>query len=427
VTAAPARPADGLEDVVAPAAALYVDLHRHPELSGAERRTAGRLADWLRADGFEVATGIGGHGTVGLLRNGDGPVVMVRAELDALPVREQTGLAYGSTVTVPGDDGPVPVMHACGHDLHVAAAAGAARLLARRRASWRGTLMVAGQPAEETLSGARAMLDDGLYDRFGVPSVVLAQHLAPLPAGMVAHGAGPLLAGSVSLRVVLHGRGGHAATPQATVDPVVAAAALVLRLQTIVAREVSPADQVVVSVGRLRAGAVGNVVADRAELDLTVRALSATSLARAEAAVRRIVAGEAMASGCERPPDVLEVSRSRPLVPDPEAAAAVAEAHRGHLGKVRVTGWPPSMASEDVSWFADPPGRGTTVPLVYWMLGSAGHREWSAAAPGGSAADKMAALPPNHSPRFAPAPAPALRTGVTALVAAAAVWLDADR
>jgi amidohydrolase len=419
----PLAPVSGSDPVTASAAALYVDLHQHPELSGDERRTAGRLADWLRADGFDVATGVGGHGVVGVLRNGDGPVVMMRAELDALPVQERTGLPYSSAVTVPGPDGPVPVMHACGHDLHVAAVAGAARLLAREPRSWRGTAMVIGQPAEETLSGARAMLDDGLYDRFGVPSVVLAQHLAPMPAGMVAHGAGPVLAGSVSLRVVLHGRGGHAATPQSTVDPVVAAAAVVMRLQTIVAREVSPADQVVVSVGRLRAGAVGNVVADRAELDVTIRALTDSSLARAEAAVRRIVAAECAASGCEREPQVTELSRSHPLVPDRDAAAAVLSAHRSRFGEVRVSGWPPSMASEDITWLASPPGSSTRIPLVYWMLGSAGPQAWAAAAPAGSPADKMAALAPNHSPHFAPSPGLALRTGINALTSGAAVWL----
>lgn len=413
---------DAVEPLVAPAVGLYVDLHRHPELSGAERRTAGRLAAWLREDGFEVTAGVGGHGVVGLLRNGPGPTVLLRCELDALPVREDTGLAYASRATVPGPDGPTPVMHACGHDLHVAAAAGAARLLARTREAWQGTVMVVGQPAEETLSGARAMLEDGLFDRFAQPTVVLAQHVAPLPAGMVAHGAGPVLAGSLTLRVVLHGRGGHAAAPHDTVDPVVVAAAVVMRLQTIVAREVSPADQVVVSVGRVHAGAVGNVVADRAELDVTVRALTTASLARAESGVRRIVAAEAAASGCERDPDVVELSRSAPLVPDPDAAAQVAAAHRAALGAVRVTGWPPSMASEDVGLLAAPPGR-PAVPLVYWVLGGTGPRAWSAAAPDGTAAERLAALPANHSSLFAPSPGPALHTGIAAMVAAAGPWL----
>ena len=415
----------GAEALVAPALALYGDLHRHPELSGSERRTAGRLAAWLREDGFAVTTGVGGHGVVGFLRNGPGPTVLLRCELDALPVREETGLAYASTVTVPGPDGETPVMHACGHDVHVAATSGAARLLARARKLWRGTVMVIGQPAEETLSGARAMVEDGLYDRFGLPSVVLAQHVAPLPAGMVAHASGPALAGSLTLRVVLYGRGGHAATPQSNVDPVVMAAAAVMRLQTIVAREVSPAEQVVVSVGRMRAGAVGNVVADDAELEVTVRALSDASLARAEEAVRRIVAAEAAASGSDRPPEVMELSRSSPLVSDPEVSATVLTAHRTSLGAVRVTGWPPSMASEDVTWLATPPGV-PSVPLVYWILGCTGPRQWNATCPGGSATEKMAALPPNHSSRFAPSPRLTLHTGIAAMGAAAAAWLPTD-
>jgi amidohydrolase len=410
-------------DLLTPVTALYLDLHRHPELSGSEQRTARRLAQWLRADGFEVGTGVGGHGVVGVLHNGPGPTVMVRAELDALPVEERTELPYASTAVVPGPDGPTPVMHACGHDLHLAAAAGAARLLARTAPQWRGTLMVVGQPAEETLSGARAMLADGVYERFGRPSVILAQHLAPMPGGMVAHGHGPMLAGSLTLRVVVHGRGGHAATPHLTVDPVVAAAAIVLRLQTIVSRETSPAEQVVVTVGRLRAGAAGNVVAEQAELEVTVRALSDATVRRVEEAVRRIVAAEAVASGCVVPPDVVELSRSEVVVPDPDVAATVAAAHREHLGAARVADWPASLATEDVSRFCTP-DRGPRIPLAYWMLGSAGRREWAAARPGGSTEERLAALAPNHSPRFAPAPGLALSTGMAALVSAATSQLD---
>ncbi len=394
--------------VLAAVTELYLDLHQHPELSGAEERTAARLAGWLRSDGLDVATGIGGHGVVGLLTNGPGPTVMMRAELDALPVTEETGLPYASATG--------GAMHACGHDLHLAALAGAARLLAAARERWTGTLMVVGQPAEETLSGASAMLEDGFRDRFGTPSVVLAQHLTPMPAGMVAHAAGPPLAGSVTLRVVVHGSGGHAAAPQCGVDAVVAASAIVLRLQTIVARETAPADPVVVSVGLLRAGAAANLVADRAELEVTVRALGETSLARAEAAVRRIVAAEAAASGCPRPPDVDEVSRSPVLVPDPDLTATVTAAHREQFGPARVVVCPPAMATEDVGRFAAP-----GVPLAYWMLGSAGRNQWDALP--GSPAERIAALPTNHSPRFFPAPGPALVTGVSALVAAALTQL----
>ncbi|MBF6047380.1 amidohydrolase [Streptomyces sp. NRRL B-1677] len=387
---------------------LYVDLHAHPELSGEEARTAARFADWLARAGYRVTTGVGGHGVVGLLENGEGPLVMLRAELDALPVQERTGLPYASRVS-----SPVPVMHACGHDLHLAAAAGAASVLAGERGLWRGTVVVVGQPAEETLSGARAMLDDGLHDRFGRPDAVLAQHAAPLPAGMVAHGAGPTTAGSVSLDVVFHGRGGHAAMPHLAVDPVVTAAAVVLRLQGVVAAETAPAEQVVLSVGRLHAGTRGNVIPDRAEISLTVRGFSDAALDRVVTAVHRIVRAESDASGCPVPPEISLASRSPVNHPDPRLTAAVREAHTSAFGEARVTGWPPSMATEDFPLLA-PDG----VPTAYWMLGTAGPRQW-AAAPGTTAAEKLAALPPNHSPLFAPSPRLALPTGITAMVTAA--------
>ncbi|MFD7638843.1 amidohydrolase, partial [Streptomyces sp. NPDC059873] len=236
---------DGIRGILRPAAAFCLDLHRHPELSGEERRTAARLGEWLTEAGYEVTGEIGGHGVVGVLRNGDGPRVLIRAELDALPVTERTGLPYAS-------EGPA--MHACGHDLHLAAAAGAASLLSRARDRWRGTVVIIGQPAEETLVGARAMLADGLYERFGRPDVVLAQHTAPLPSGMVAHGYGPMLAGSAGFEVVVHGRAGHAGTPQLAVDPVVTAAAAVLRLQSVVARESAPTEPAVLNVGSFHAG-----------------------------------------------------------------------------------------------------------------------------------------------------------------------------
>jgi amidohydrolase len=395
------------QPLLAPVTELYVDLHRNPELSGAEERTAARLARWLRADGLDVTTDVGGHGVVGMLRNGAGPTVMVRAELDALPVAEETGLAYASTNGA---------MHACGHDLHLASMAGVARLLTGSAGTWRGTLMVVGQPAEETLAGARSMLDDGFLDRFGAPSVVLAQHLTPMPVGMVAHATGPVLSGSVTLRVTVHGTGGHAAAPHRGVDAVVAAAAIVLRLQAVVSRETGPGDPVVVSVGRLHAGEAANLIADRAELEVTIRALAATSLARAEDAVRRIVAAEAVASGCPREPEVVEVSRSPVLAPDPELTECIAAAHRDHLGPARVTVAPPSMSTEDVGLFAAP-----DVPLAYWMLGSTGRRQWESVS--GSPVERIAALPANHSPRFAPSPGPALATGMSALVTAALTQL----
>lgn len=409
---------DGLSTLLPALVELYLDLHAHPELSGAEERTAARLASWLEREGFEVIRGIGGHGLAGVLRNGPGPVVMLRAELDALPVEEQTGLPYASTVRE-----PVPVMHACGHDLHAAAAAGAAALLARAADRWHGTLVVVGQPAEETLSGAQAMLDDGLYARVGRPGIVLAQHTAPMPSGLVAHARGPAMAGSVGMEVVIRGGGGHAATAHTTVDPVLTAAATVLRLHTLASRETAPAEQVVLTVGALHAGDRDNVIPDRAVLGLTVRGFSAAVLDRMTEAVRRVVRGECAAAGCVEEPLVTVVSRSPVTVSDAGAAAVVRRAHAAQFGPDRVVDWPPSLATEDFAHFADG-GDGAPVPLVYWLLGAVGPGQWRAAP--GTGAEKLAGLPSNHSPRFAPDVRTALPTGVRALWAAALAHLATD-
>lgn len=391
---------------------FYLELHGDPELSGLERRTAERFAGRLEAAGYATTRGIGGHGVAGVLRNGDGPTVLLRAELDALPVRETSGLPYAA-----GGE----AAHACGHDLHLAAAAGTAALLAETPEAWRGTLMVIGQPAEETLEGARAMLADGLYRRCGRPDDALAQHAAPLPAGMVAHGYGPMTAGSVTYRVVMHGRGGHAGAPHLAVDPVVTAAHVVTRLQTVVAREAAPAEQVAVTVGSFRAGDRANIIPDRAELALTVRAVGEQSLARAAAAVERIVRAECAAADCPREPEIVRLSASPVTHPDPAATAALREAHAAEFGPERVALWPPSLATEDFALFGDAGldvhgERG--IRLGYWMLGTVGPAAWSRA-PGRTAAEKLAALPANHAPDFAPDARTALPAGIRALTTAA--------
>ncbi|WP_130796778.1 amidohydrolase [Streptomyces otsuchiensis] len=414
-------------DVLRTAVERYVDLHAHPELSGAERRTASLLAGWLEAEGCEVLRGLGrppappdstdpsgptdpaGHGVAGVLRNGDGPTVLLRAELDALPVTERTGLRYASRV--PG------VMHACGHDLHLAALAGAATVLAREREAWSGTLVLLGQPAEETLEGARALLADGLYDRVPVPDVVLAQHCAPLPAGTLAHARGPLLAGSRTLEVTLHGRGGHAGTPQLAVDPVVAAAATVMRLQAVVSRETSPAEQAVLTVGRLRAGDQANVIPAHAELGITLRAFTEEALDRMTAAVERVVRAESVASGCTAEPEIRRGPSSPVLAADPALARAVHAAQAARLGAARMGDWPGGMATEDFPWLgadgAALHGHGA-IRSVYWMLGTVGAAQWrEAAAPGAES------LPANHSAHYAPDVRTALPTGIEALADAA--------
>ncbi|MFB7369539.1 amidohydrolase [Streptomyces sp. NPDC056222] len=400
-------------DVLRPALTLYLDLHAHPETSGEEARTADRFARRLTAAGCDVTQGVGGHGVVGVLRNGDGPRVWLRAELDALPIRERTGLPYAS-----GND----AMHACGHDLHLAAAAGTAELLARLSDRWQGTLLVVGQPAEETLGGAEAMLRDRLYERFGRPDVVLAQHAVPMPSGTVAHATEgtPMGAAGAVLDVTVHGRGGHAATPHLAVDPVVAAAAIVTRLQTVVARETAPADQVTLTVGTLRAGTASNVIPDHATLGIGIRASSEATLDRALSAVHRIVLAESSAAGAPREPEVTVTSRSAALRCDPSTTASIRRSHTRLLGPGRALTWPGSMATEDFPLFGDA-GAGIHgqhgVPLVYWMLGVLNPAEWGRAAVDGT--DTPPPPAPNHSPYFAPDIRSALRPAIAALTTAA--------
>lgn len=405
-------------EVLKPALTQYLDLHAHPEVSGAEARTADRFGRRLAAAGCELTHEVGGHGVVGVLRNGDGPRVWLRAELDALPMRERTGLPYASRNDA---------MHACGHDLHLAAATGAADLLARLSDRWRGTLLVVGQPAEETLAGAEAMLSDGLYERFGRPDVVLAQHAAPMPSGTVAHAADhvPMAAAGAVLDVVLHGRGGHVATPHLAVDPVVTAAAVVTRLQNVVARETAPAEQVTLTVGTVRAGTAANVIPDHAVLGIAVRAAGEASLDRALAAVRRIVLAESAAAGAPREPEVTVASRSAALLCDPRTTGSVRRAHTGLLGPARVLSWPGSMATEDFPLFGDAGAaihgeRG--IPLVYWMLGVTDPNAWRRTTSDGATSGAPDAAPPpapNHSPHFAPHIGSALRPAIAALTVAA--------
>ena len=422
----------GLEALLAPAVERYLDLHQHPELSGAEQRTAARFADWLEADGFRVLRGVGGHGVAAELRNGEGPAVLLRAELDALPVAERTGVPYASTATATGPDGQqVPVMHACGHDAHLACAAGAASWLAARPDRWRGTLLVVGQPAEETLSGARALLDDGLYERITPPDDVLAQHTAPFPAGMVAHADGPVMAGSTTLRVVFEGDGGHVATPHLAANPVQVAARTVVRLSDEV-RPADPTDWLVVVPAGLHTGNgghAGNVIASRAVLDVAVRAFDEAVLDRAAAAVTEVARAEA--AGAPRPTEVSVhvLNRSGVTVCDPDTGAAVRAAHRALFGPQRVTRWPGSAATEDFPLLT---GAGAhlhgrpDIRGAYWMLGSTGPAQW-AKTPGAGAAEKLGRLPANHSPRFLPSVRLTLSTGMAALTAAALARLGTPR
>lgn len=402
---------------VAELAGLYKDLHAHPELAFAEHRTAALVAARLRDLGYQVTEGVGGTGVVGVMKHGDGPVALLRADMDALPVREQTGLPYASTVS--GHDRETPVMHACGHDMHVACLLGAAAELAADPGSWRGTLLLVFQPAEETGEGARAMIDDGLFDRFAAPGVVLGQHVSPIPAGLLGLRAGPAFAGSDPLRVVLHGRGAHGSQPETSVDPIVMAAATVLRLQTIVSRELAPAEHAVVTVGALRAGTVANVIPDEAELLLSVRTYDERVRAKTLAAIERIVRGEAVTAGAPAGPEITAMVSTPPVVNDPAACARLTEAFSTCFGPGLVLDPGPVSGSEDVGLLASAAG----APCAYWLLGGADPALFANVTSIEEARAIVNGLPSNHSPWFAPVIEPTLRTGVTALTCAARAWL----
>ncbi|WP_433259968.1 amidohydrolase [Actinosynnema sp. CS-041913] len=399
---------------------LYRDLHQHPELGFAETRTAAVAARELRAAGFETTEGVGGTGVVGVLRNGDGPTVLLRADMDALPVAERTGLPYASTAVVDRDGQAVPVAHVCGHDVHVTCLVGAVRELAAGRDTWQGTVVAVFQPAEEVGGGAQAMIDDGLFDRFGKPDVVLGQHVAPIPAGFLGLRAGPAFAASDTVRVTLYGEGGHGSRPEASVDPVVMAAATVLRLQTIVSREVAGGDTAVVTVGAIRSGTVANIIPDDAELLLSVRSYRPAVRARVLAAVERVVRAEAAASGATRAPEIVVLSSYPAVVNDAEAVARTRVGLAGVVTDQRVVDPGPVTGSEDVGVFATAAG----VPLVYWLLGGADPGAFAHAATVEEVREVVGGLPANHSPLFAPVISPTLEVGVAALVAGARAWLS---
>jgi amidohydrolase len=352
-------------------AGLYRDLHAHPELSFQETRTAAIVAGHLRTLGYQATTGVGRTGVVGVLRNGQGPTALLRADMDGLPVAEQTGLAYASGAQgVDGDGHQVPVMHACGHDMHVTCLIGACQALAENRPAWSGTLMAVFQPAEEVGAGARAMIDDGLIDRFGRPDVVLGQHVVPHPAGFLGLHPGTACAAADSVTITMFGRGAHGARPEASIDPVVMAAATVMRLQTVVSREVAGADTAVVTVGAMRAGTKENIIPDDAELLLSIRTLDTRVRGRVLDAITRIARAEAAASGAVRDPQV-ELGYSFPaLVNDEAAAARTRTAFTALLGEDKVIDPGLVLASEDVGLLATAAG----AACVYWALGGADPR-----------------------------------------------------
>ena len=410
------------EQAAADLVALYQDLHQHPELSFAEQRTAACVAERLTHYGYDVTTGVGRTGVVGVLRNGAGPTILLRADMDALPVLEETGLPYASTARGVDPDGhDVPLMHACGHDVHVTCLVGASQVLAETRSSWSGTLMVVFQPAEELGTGAQAMIDDGLFERFPRPEVVLGQHVAPFPAGFLAVRAGPAFAASDSLRVRMFGRGGHGSRPEASVDPVVMAAATVLRLQTIASREIAGTDTVILTVGVLRAGTKENIIPDHAEMLLSLRTFDPLVRSRVLDAINRIVQGEAATSGAPKPPTVELITSFPAVVNDPAAAARARTVFAGLLGADRVVDPGVVTGSEDVGLLAAAAG----APCMFWLLGGGDPKDFAGASSAEEILRLVGSVPANHSPQYAPVPRPTLEIGVAALVTAAREWLPA--
>src|ERR1700730_7565254 len=395
---------------------LYKDLHSHPELSMQETRTAGLAADWLRKLGYEGTTRVGKTGGVGLLRSGNGPTIMLRADMDALPIEEATGLPYASKVTKTDAEGKtVPVGHMCGHDIHVTWLAGPSTLFAQARDSWRGTLMVFFQPGEETAQGAQAMIDDNLLKRFPEPDVVLGQHVMSLPSGHLDWRTGVVTSAADSLQIRMFGRGAHGSMPEASIDPVVMAASTVIRLQTIVSREVSPTDSAVLTIGVLQAGTKENVIPDEAIIKLNVRTFDEGVRKHVLAAIERIVNAEAAASGAPKLPEITPLDRYSLVTNDVDATEKVVAAFRQNFPDGSVEQTKPTMASEDFGCF----GAEWHAPAVFWFFGGDDPEVYDKAKKEGS----LNSLPTNHNPRFAPVIHPTLETGVKALVVAAYAWL----
>ncbi|WP_280547753.1 amidohydrolase [Halomonas sp. 11-S5] len=405
--------------------ALYRQIHQHPELPFQEHETSARLAEALEALGYEVTRGVGGTGVVALLENGDGPTVMLRGDMDALPIKEDTGLDFASTRTVETEGGTVPLMHACGHDLHSSCVAGAAAVMAGLKEHWSGTLMLICQPAEEIFGGARAMLDDGLYTRFARPDVILGQHNMPALAGTVGHRAGSAMAACTNLAVTIHGAGGHGSMPAQTVDPVVIAAHVVTRLQTIVSREVPPEETVVVTVGKLHAGTQANIIPHSAELEINIRSFDNALHRQVVEAIERIIRAECEAGRSPKPPEFRVLNETLALHNDPATVERVRRAHGEHFGEAGLYAMPRLNGSEDFPFFgnaAEGGFGGEDIPYVYWFIGATPAERW-AETPGASVAEKMRHLEMPHSPYYFPGNEVTLRTGIEAMATGALAYL----
>jgi len=394
---------------------LYTDLHQNPELSLLEDKTAGKLAERMKKLGYEVTTKVGGTGVVAILKNGPGKTLLIRTDMDALPVLEQTGLPYASKVTqkdaVTGD--LVPVMHACGHDVHMASWIGTATILAKHRDLWSGTLMFVGQPAEERIRGAKAMLADGLYTRFGKPDVALAFHdHDTTPAGSAGTIAGYLAAASDSVDLTFYGVGGHGAYPQDAVDPILIASRFVVAVQEIVSREINPFDQAVITVGSFHGGLKHNIISDTVKLQLTVRSYKPEVREKLLAGIERIAKAEALAGRSPKEPEMKIIESTPSLYNDPALTEKVMSALGAAIGAQNLTHPPAEMGSEDFSEFVN-----AGVPGVYLQVGAVEPAKFQAYQQG------KVKLPSTHSAFFAPDVQPTLKTGILAETVAALTLL----
>lgn len=392
---------------------LYSHLHANPELSGQEIQTSRCIANQLRTAGLQVTEGVGGHGIVSVLRNGEGPTVLLRADLDGLPIEERTGLPYASTARGRlAGKGEVGLMHACGHDVHMTVLVGAARILMERKDLWQGTLVLVGQPLEEVGAGARAMIEDGLFTRFPRPDYALALHVtSSLAAGSVGLREGLFWAGCASLDVVIRGIGGHGSRPHETKDPIVMAAETILLLQTIVSREISPIEPAVLSVGSVHGGTKGNIIPEEVVLQLNYRYFSEATARHLRSAIERTTRGVAFASGIpeDRMPIFIDQYSGPPIINDPELARRMFSAFRRTLGNEHVIRTDRYTFSDDFSQFGmHEPG----IPLCYFLLGTAGN------VCDAEEAVTDSACPGIHNPSYAPLPEPSIKTGVKAMVAA---------
>ncbi|KAF7561196.1 hypothetical protein G7046_g2950 [Stylonectria norvegica] len=421
------REAGGFEDLLANAPidiakyeALYKHFHKHPELSNLEAETARLVAEKLKElNTFNITTGIGGHGLVGVFENGPGNTILIRADMDALPILEATGLPYASTVTMQDVEGILrPVMHACGHDMHMTCLLASAERLVKLKKEWSGTLIVLFQPAEERGTGAKAMVDDGLYHKhkIPVPDFLLGQHVVAMRAGSIGSKAGTIMAGADSLKVTLTGLGGHGSQPHRTIDPAVMAAHVVVRLQSIVSREINPSDISVLTVGSLQAGQTENVIADSAEIGIDIRSVRPETREKLLASIRRVVEAECQASGATTAP-VFKMTRHLPVtVNDDSMSNTLAASFKKHFADDFDANIPATTIAEDFSILASSEGR----PYAFWHWGGVEEGLWDQKLKEGRVED----IPANHTARFAPVIQPTMQTGIDALCVATLTFFD---